>query len=152
MTHPTAAILIIGNEILSGRTQDLNLKYLATRLAQLGITLEEAVVIPDQERAIISTVQRLCKVYTYVFTTGGIGGTHDDITAACLAKAFGVSLVMNPEALKRLEDYYGERLNDARRRMALIPEGASLIDNPVSKAPGFCLHNVYALAGVPLIF
>lgn len=147
----TAAILIIGNEILSGRTQDANIQYLAKRLGEVGIRLDQARVIPDEEEMIISNVRELAGTHSYVFTTGGIGFTHDDRTAMSLAAAFGVGLEENPTALRLLQDYYGEALNEARRRMALIPVGATLINNPVSKAPGFQIRNVFALAGVPSV-
>ncbi|MBM3632128.1 MAG: competence/damage-inducible protein A [Alphaproteobacteria bacterium] len=147
----TAAILVIGNEILSGRTQDANIQYLAKRLGDIGIRLNQARVIPDGRSQIISSVRELASSHTYVFTTGGIGYTHDDITAASLAEAFHVSLEENPRALSLLRDYYGEFLNDARRRMALIPIGATLIDNPISKAPAFQIENVFVLAGVPSV-
>ena len=148
---PNAAILIIGNEILSGRTQDVNIQYLAKRLGNIGVRLDQARVIPDEESVIISNVQELAASHTYVFTTGGIGFTHDDRTALSLATAFGVELEENPTALRLLQDYYGDALNEARRRMALIPVGATLIDNPISKAPGFQIQNVFALAGVPSV-
>lgn len=147
----TAAILIIGNEILSGRTQDVNIQYLAKRLGNIGIRLKQARVIPDERLQIIATVRELAASHTYVFTTGGIGYTHDDITAASLAEAFHVSLEENIHALTLLQGYYGESLNEARRRMALIPTGATLLDNPISKAPGFQIENVFVLAGVPSV-
>lgn len=147
----TAAVLIIGNEVLSGRTQDLNIQYLAKRLGEIGVRLDQARVIPDEESVIVSNVRDLAATHTYVFTTGGIGFTHDDRTAVSLARAFGVELEENPTALELLRDYYGEALNEARRRMALIPVGATLIDNPISKAPGFQIHNVFVLAGVPSV-
>jgi len=147
----TAAILIIGNEILSGRTQDANIQYLAKRLGEVGIRLDQARVIPDDVPVIISNVRELAGTHNYVFTTGGIGFTHDDRTAMSLAAAFGVELEENPAALRLLQDYYGDTLNEARRRMALIPAGATLIDNPVSKAPGFQIQNVFVLAGVPSV-
>lgn len=147
----TAAILIIGNEILSGRTQDANIQYLAKRLGDVGIRLNQARVISDEENVIISNVQELAGTHSYVFTTGGIGFTHDDRTALSLAQAFGVELEENPTALRLLQDYYGDALNEARRRMALIPVGATLIDNPISKAPGFQIQNVFVLAGVPAV-
>lgn len=150
MTH-TAAVLIIGNEILSGRTQDANIQYLAKRLGEIGIRLDQARVIPDDVPVIVSNVRELAKTYTYVFTTGGIGFTHDDRTALSLAQAFDVELEENPTALRLLQDYYGDALNEARRRMALIPIGATLIDNPISKAPGFQIQNVFVLAGVPSV-
>ncbi|MCE3231343.1 MAG: molybdopterin binding domain protein [Alphaproteobacteria bacterium] len=146
---PTAAILIIGNEILSGRTQDVNIQYLAKRLGELGIRLDQARVIPDEVPSIVATVRELAAHHTYVFTTGGIGFTHDDRTAAALAEAFDVPLEEHPEALRLLQTYYGDALNAARRRMALVPVGAVLVDNPISKAPGFQIQNVFVLAGVP---
>lgn len=147
----TAAILIIGNEILSGRTQDVNIQYLAKRMGELGIRLTQARVIPDEAQEIISAVRELAASHTYVFTTGGIGFTHDDITAVSIAKAFELEIEEHPEALRILKEYYGEALNDARRRMALIPVGAPLIDNPISKAPAFQVKNVFVLAGVPSV-
>ncbi len=154
MTTPTitAAVLVIGNEILSGRTQDANLAYLATGLGEIGIKLAEARVIRDDEAQIIATVNELRARYTYVFTTGGIGPTHDDITSECVAKAFGVKLRLDPEAVRVLEAHYPKgALNEARLRMAHVPEGATLVENPVSRAPGFRMDNVFVLAGVPLV-
>ncbi len=151
---PTAAILLIGNEILSGRTQDLNLAFMATRLADHGIRVTEARVIPDVEAVVVSTLNVLRASNTYVFTTGGIGPTHDDITADCIAKAFGVRIDIHPEAERILMDYWASRNvqpNSDRLRMARIPDGATLIDNPVSAAPGFYVDNVYVMAGVPRI-
>ncbi|MCP4410628.1 MAG: competence/damage-inducible protein A [Gammaproteobacteria bacterium] len=147
----TAAIIIIGNEILSARTQDTNLNYLAAGLNARGIRLGEARVIPDRPNMIISTVNELRRRYDYVFTTGGIGPTHDDITAKSIARAFGTRLQCDEEALRILQEYYGDELNDARKRMAYIPEQATLLDNPMSRAPGFQLANVYVLPGVPRI-
>jgi molybdenum cofactor synthesis domain-containing protein len=148
----TAAVIIIGNEILSGRTRDANLPYLGRRLAELGIPLLEACVIPDDEPAIINTVNLYRKRFTYVFTTGGIGPTHDDITSASVAKAFNVPLEKNPQAVACLENYYEPgTINDARLKMAHIPAGATLIRNPVSAAPGFQIENVFVLPGVPEI-
>jgi molybdenum cofactor synthesis domain-containing protein len=148
----TAAVLVIGNEILSGRTQDTNLNYIATGLNQVGVTLREARVIPDIEAVIIATVNELRAKYDYLFTTGGIGPTHDDITSECVAKAFGVPWVLHPEAHKAFLDHYkpGE-LNEARLRMAHTPQGASLIRNPVSRAPGFRMENVFVMAGIPRV-
>jgi molybdenum cofactor synthesis domain-containing protein len=148
----TACLIIIGSEILSGRTRDANLPFLAKRLNQLGVRLLEARVIPDVADTIVSTVNECRAVYDYVFTTGGIGPTHDDITAECVARAFGVPLERNPEAVRRLQRRYantGIELNQARLRMANVPAGATLIDNPVSSAPGFQIGNVLVLAGVP---
>ena len=148
----TAAILIIGNEILSGRTPDQNFPYLAPALNEIGVILREARTIADDEPSIVAAVNECRAAFDYVFTTGGIGPTHDDITSASIAKAFGVALVVHPEARRRLESHYPEnQLNEARLRMAHVPEGASLIDNPVSAAPGFRLDNVYVMAGVPSI-
>ncbi len=148
----TACVIIIGSEILSGRTRDANLPFLAERLNQLGVRLLEARIIPDVADTIISTVNECRAVYDYVFATGGIGPTHDDITAECVARAFGVPLERNPEAVRRLQRRYantGIELNQARLRMANIPAGATLIDNPVSSAPGFQIGNVLVMAGVP---
>lgn len=148
--QPTACLIIIGNEILSGRTQDKNLAWLATELNEIGVSLAHARVIPDVEEIIVHTVNECRKQYTYLFTTGGIGPTHDDITAASIAKAFGVPLVRDPEAERRLRNHYTpEQINEARMKMADVPEGASLIDNPVSTAPGFQIENVFVMAGVP---
>lgn len=151
MSNPTAAILIIGNEILSGRTQDANINFIAKRLSTIGISLCEARIIPDDEAKIISTAQELAQEYAYVFTTGGIGATHDDITAASIAKAFGRNLAYNDQIVKILKDYYQDRLNETRLRMALLPEGSELILNPVSAAPGFQIENVFCLAGIPSV-
>ena len=150
----TAAMLIIGNEILSGRTKDKNVGYIAEELTAIGIQLSEVRVVRDDEAAIIEAVTVLSERYTYVFTSGGIGPTHDDITTACIAKAFGVAVERNPEAMRRLTAHYansGVEFNAARQKMAEIPVGADLIDNPVSAAPGFILKNVHVMAGVPRI-
>jgi molybdenum cofactor synthesis domain-containing protein len=147
-----AAIIIIGNEILSGRTQDQNISYIAKELEKLGIVLDEIVIIPDDEQTIIDKIKHYSESYDYVFTTGGIGPTHDDITTASIAKAFNVELLRNPEAVSIMERYYDPgTLTEARLKMADIPEGASLIDNPVSGAPAFQINNVFVLAGVPNI-
>jgi molybdenum cofactor synthesis domain-containing protein len=147
-----AALLVIGNEILSGRTQDVNVQYIATGLNSVGVRLKEVRVVADDEAAIIEAVNALRARYAYVFTTGGIGPTHDDITADCIAKAFGVKLLRDPRAVEQLsKQIRPENLNEARLRMANIPEGADLIDNPVSHAPGFHIGNVYVMAGVPRI-
>lgn len=151
---PSAAIVLIGNELLSGRTQDTNLAYMATRLAAHGIRVSESRIIPDNESVIVETLNVLRKTNTYVFTTGGIGPTHDDITADCIAKAFNVAIGIHPEAENILLTYWAERdvePNEDRLRMARIPEGATLVSNPVSAAPGFCMENVYVFAGVPRI-
>jgi molybdenum cofactor synthesis domain-containing protein len=148
----TAAVLIFGNEILSGRTQDVNLGYLAGQLNTLGIRLREARVVADVEADIVRAVNECRARYDYVFTTGGIGPTHDDITAECVAKAFGLPLIRNPEAVGILEKHYqAGQLNEARLRMANTPQGATLIQNPASAAPGFQIGNVYVMAGVPAI-
>ncbi len=147
---PTAGVLIIGNEILTGRTQDVNLNAIARKLMTLGIKLAEARIVRDVEDEIIEAVNALRERYTYLFTTGGIGPTHDDITTACVGKALGIPLVEHPEAKERLVNYYTKaNLNPERLRMAVMPEGAILIDNPVSVIPGFQIKNVYVLAGVP---
>src|SRR5580704_15206066 len=149
---PTAAVLVIGDEILSGRTQDTNTNYIAKFLGALGIDLKEARVVPDVEEEIVAAVNTLRSRYTYVFTTGGIGPTHDDITADAIAKAFGVGIDYHPEALAMLAARYqpGE-FNEMRRRMARMPDGATLIKNSVSTAPGFQIGNVFVMAGVPMI-
>jgi len=148
----TACLLIIGNEILSGRTQDKNVAYIGQRLNELGVRLMEVRVIPDDERVIIDTLNEVRRGFDYVFTTGGIGPTHDDITADCVAKAFGLPLIVNPEARAILEAHYPPgQLTEARLRMARTPEGARLIENPVSKAPGFRVENVFVMAGIPAV-
>ncbi|MBN1239283.1 MAG: competence/damage-inducible protein A [Gammaproteobacteria bacterium] len=147
---PTACVLLIGNELLSGKTQDANLQFLGRELAGLGIRLGECRVVRDDHDAIIAHLNECRARYTYVFTTGGIGPTHDDITAEAVAAAFGVPLVVDAEAKRRLEAY-GRELNEARLKMARVPEGASLIDNPISHAPGFRMDNVFVLAGIPSI-
>ncbi|WP_262696274.1 competence/damage-inducible protein A [Kordiimonas aquimaris] len=147
-----AALLIIGDEILSGRTQDKNIQYLATWLNEAAIQLVEVRIVPDVEAEIVAAINALREIRDYVFTTGGIGPTHDDITSASIAAAFGVSHGVDAEAYRRLSEYYGEEdFTDARKRMAMVPEGALLIDNPVSIAPGFQMENVFVLAGVPKI-
>ena len=149
-----AALIIIGNEILSGRTQDANLRHLAKELNGVGVVLSEARVIPDDEAMIIAAVNEMRATYDYVFTTGGIGPTHDDITAECVAKAFGLPLIRNQEAKALMEAHYartGRELNEARLRMANTPKGATLVSNPISTAPGFRVENVYVLAGVPMV-
>ena len=154
MRNPTAAIIIIGNEILSGRTQDKNINYLAKGLNELGIILKEVRVIPDDEQVIIETLNALRAVHDYIFTSGGIGPTHDDITADAVAKAFSLPLILHEEAFARLKKHYatkGVELNDSRKKMAYTPQGATLIDNSISAAPGFIIDNVYVMAGVPSI-
>ena len=149
----TAAILVIGNEILSGRTKDANIGWLAEKLTNLNIQTREVRIVPDIEAEIVAAINILRGKFDYIFTTGGIGPTHDDITADSIAKAFGVTIGHHAEAVRRLEDYYNDKsvLNEARLRMARIPDTAALIDNPVSAAPGFKIGNVYVLAGVPKI-
>ena len=148
----TAALLVIGDEILSGRTKDKNIGYIAEYLTNIGIDLREVRVVPDVEAEIVAAVNALRDRYTYLFTTGGIGPTHDDITADCVAKAFGVPIDIDERArAMMLERYKPEDLNEARLRMARIPAGAELIENPISKAPGFRIDNVIVMAGVPAI-
>ena len=148
----TAAVLVIGDEILSGRTKDKNIGYIADYMTNIGIDLREVRIVPDVMEDIVAALNALRARYTYVFTTGGIGPTHDDITADCVAKAFGVPLDEHPEAIALLSRYYppGE-LNAARRRMARVPRGGGLVPNPISQAPGFYIGNVFVMAGVPSI-
>ena len=148
-----AAILIIGNEILSGRTQDKNISFICNWLNNnCGITVSEVRIIPDVEKTIIENIKKLSKKFNYVFTTGGIGPTHDDITAQSIAKAFKKKYIFHNEAFKILEDYYGKKkFNDGRKKMAKMPDGAKLIYNPSSAAPGFITKNVLSLPGVPSI-
>ena len=155
MINPTAAMLVIGDEILSGRTRDSNLHYLAGELTKAGIALTEARVVADDHQTIIRAVNELRAQYDHVFTSGGIGPTHDDITADAIAAAFGVPISHRADAMALLGAHYMRSnlpFNDARQRMARIPDGATLIDNPVSIAPGFRLGNVHVMAGVPNIF
>ena len=150
----TAAILVIGDEILSGRTKDKNIGYIAEYMTALGIDLKEVRVVSDDETAIVSALNALRSTYTYVFTTGGIGPTHDDITADCIAKAFGVTIDYDPRAVAILEERMaktGNVMNEARMRMTRIPKGADLVLNKVSGAPGFWIGNVIVMAGVPSI-
>jgi molybdenum cofactor synthesis domain-containing protein len=149
----TACLIIIGNEILSGRTQDANLAYIAKGLNDVGVRLREVRIVPDVAETIIATVNEMRARFDYIFTTGGIGPTHDDITSECIARAFGVRWVLSEEARRRLAAGYASPadLNAARLRMAHIPEGATLIDNPVSRAPGFQIGNVFVMAGVPRV-
>ncbi len=152
MPNPTACLVVIGNEVLSGRTQDANIRFLAARLGEIGLPLREVRVIPDEREAIVRTVNEMRARFDHVFTTGGIGPTHDDITAEAVAAAFGVPWEPHPEAWALLEAYFrpGE-FNAARQRMATMPRGATLIANPVSVAPGFTIGNVHVFAGVPRI-
>ncbi|MGH6683088.1 MAG: competence/damage-inducible protein A, partial [Pseudolabrys sp.] len=150
----TAAVLVIGDEILSGRTKDKNIGFIADYLTALGIDLKEVRVVSDDEAAIVTALNALRRQYTYVFTTGGIGPTHDDITAECVAKAFGVPIDYHPEAVAILKERLaktGGELNEARMRMARIPQGAALVANKVSGAPGFWIGNVIVMAGVPAV-
>ena len=149
----TAALLVIGDEILSGRTKDKNIGYIAEYLTAIGIDLKEVRVVSDDEAAIVEAVNALRARNTYLFTTGGIGPTHDDITADCIAKALNVGISHDPRAVAMLKERYAnpEDLNEARLRMARIPDGADLIENPISKAPGFMVANVIVMAGVPAI-
>ncbi len=151
-TPVTAAILVIGDEILSGRTKDKNIGYIAEYLTNIGIDLREVRVVPDIQDEIVQALNALRARFTYVFTTGGIGPTHDDITADSVAMAFGVSIDHDPRAIAMLSERFPpDQLNEARLRMARIPAGAELIANSVSKAPGFNIGNVYVMAGVPSI-
>ena len=155
MTNPTAAMLVIGDEILSGRTRDSNMHHLAQELTRIGITLREARVVADTHADIVAAVRALSAGHTHVFTSGGIGPTHDDITADAIADAMGATITHRADAMALLQAHYdraGLPFNEARQRMARIPEGAALIDNPVSTAPGFTLGNVHVMAGVPNIF
>lgn len=146
----TAAILVIGDEILSGRTKDKNIGTIADYCTAIGIDLREVRIVPDEAERIVIAINALREAYTYLFTTGGIGPTHDDITADCVAAAFGVTIDVDPRAKAMLlERHKPEDLNEARLRMARIPAGADLIANPVSKAPGFRIGNVIVMAGVP---
>lgn len=154
MTTVTAAVLLIGDELLSGRTRDINLSQIASFLAPIGIQVREARIVSDDQDCIVDGVNALRSKYTYVFTTGGIGPTHDDITADAIAAAFGVGIDEHPDALRIISERYEEtgiEFTPARRRMARIPDGASLVANPVSGAPGFQIENVFVMAGVPSI-
>ena len=148
----SAAVLVIGDEILSGRTKDKNIGYIAEYLGRIGVDLREARVVPDVEAEIVAALSALRARYDYVITTGGIGPTHDDITADAVARAFGVAIGEDPRAIAiMLERYAPADLTPARRRMARMPEGSELIDNPISRAPGFRIGNVFVLAGVPSV-
>jgi molybdenum cofactor synthesis domain-containing protein len=155
MPNPTAAMLVIGDEILSGRTRDANMHHLANELTKAGIDLREVRVVSDDAPAIVAAVKALSAAYETVFTSGGIGPTHDDITADCIAEAFDAHIDVRDDARALLAAHYerqGTELNEARLRMARIPDGATLIDNPVSVAPGFKMGNVHVMAGVPSVF
>lgn len=148
----TAAVLVIGNEILSGRTQDTNIRHIGEKMAQHGIPLAEVRIVPDIEARIVAALNDLRGAHDFVFTTGGIGPTHDDITAECVAKAFGETYGTHAEAYRILEQHYGaENFTPPRQKMAMMPLSATLIPNPVSGAPGFIVENVYVMAGVPRI-
>ena len=147
----TAAVMIIGDEILSGRTQDTNLNFIAKYLGTYGVDLAEARVVPDIKDEIITALNFLRAKYDYVITTGGIGPTHDDITADCVAEAFGVALVEHPEIIEMMQSRWQGELNAARRRMARVPVGGSLVKNAVQGPPGFQIGNVFVLAGVPMV-
>jgi molybdenum cofactor synthesis domain-containing protein len=155
MANPTAAMLVIGDEILSGRTRDANMHHLAGRLTDAGIDLKEVRIVSDDRDAIIAATRALSAAYDHLFTSGGIGPTHDDITADCIAAAFGAPIGVRDDARAILAAHYdrqGLEFNEARMRMARIPDGATLIENPVSAAPGFTLGNVHVMAGVPSVF
>lgn len=155
MQNPTAAMVVIGDEILSGRTRDANMHFLACELTQKGIDLKEVRVISDDASIITETVKQVAGSYDHVFTSGGIGPTHDDITADCVAAAFGQHIDVRADARDLLQAHYdktGRELNEARLRMARIPDDATLIENPISIAPGFAIENVYVMAGVPSVF
>ena len=154
MKNKTASLLIIGNEILSGKTQDKNLNYIAKKFVDMGIDFHEVRVVKDIENDIVEGLNTLRSKYDYVFTTGGIGPTHDDITVDAVAKAFCVAVVESPVARAKLEEYYtsrGSELNEARLKMAKFPEGAELVENPLTAAPGCKIGNVFVLAGIPSI-
>ena len=155
MEQPTASMLVIGDELLSGRTQDANMHHLANKLTEIGINLSEARFIRDDAAVIVSNIVELSTKFDYLFTSGGIGPTHDDITTDCVAEAFGRQVSVRPDAFNILKKYYdgkGIELNEARLRMARIPEKADLIENLISGAPGYIIENVYVMAGVPRIF
>ena len=155
MMNPTASMLVIGDEILSGRTRESNMNFLAIELSKVGIDLKEVRIVRDYKPAIISAVINLSSSFDLVFTSGGIGPTHDDITSECMAEAFNRSLEIHKDARNKLEDYYrelGKKLNSSRLGMALIPKGAELIENSVSAAPGFSIGNVHVMAGIPKVF
>ena len=155
MANPTAAMIVIGDEILSGRTRDANMYFLAQELTKLGIDLKEVRFVADDQPAIVATVREMSGKFGTVFTSGGIGPTHDDITADCVAEAFGRTIDVRDDARDLLVAHWerrGVEVNEARLRMARIPAGATLIDNPVSIAPGFTVENVHVMAGVPNVF
>lgn len=150
--NPSSALVVIGNEILSGRTQDANIRFLATRLGEIGAPLREVRIIPDIAETIVATVTDMKARYDQVFTTGGIGPTHDDITSACIAEVFGVPLELHEETARLMEQHYGkDEFSPARLRMAMLPRGSTPIRNTKSVAPGFTIGNVHVMAGVPSI-
>jgi molybdenum cofactor synthesis domain-containing protein len=152
MEKITASVLIIGNEILSGRTQDLNIQFIASHLSEIGVHLQEVRIIPDKEEHIIKNVLELSNLYDYVFTTGGIGPTHDDITSESMAKAFSRELEQNKEAYRLIKEGYelrGKEMVPASAKMAIMPTGVKLIDNDITAAPGFIIENIYVMAGIP---
>ena len=152
MSKITSSILIIGNEILSGRTQDINIQFIAKKLSKVGIYLNEVKIIPDKKIYIINSINQLRKKYDYLFTTGGIGPTHDDITSECVSEAFKLKHIINKDAYKLLEEYYPKgEFNESRVKMTRMPKGSKLIHNPLTIAPGFYIDNVYVLPGVPKI-
>lgn len=147
----TAGVILIGNELLSGRVEDKNLAYIAKGLSKRGIKVAECRIVPDTPEAIIDTVNHFRKKFTYVFTTGGIGPTHDDITMRCIAKAFGVDVYRNEDIVKAFKAHYGDRATEATYRMCDFPVGAQLIENSASVAPGFAMENVFVMAGIPSV-
>lgn len=151
MTQPTCAVLLIGDELLSGRTQDANFNHIAVRMGEIGIHMKEARIVPDNEYEIIEALKALKEKYTYVFTTGGIGPTHDDITVQTLARLFQVPVLRDEKTYQAFKDYYKEDLKEATLKMAHFPKGAELIANPMSIAPGFRMENIYCMAGIPAI-
>lgn len=154
MQSETAAIIIIGNEILSGKTQDININYIANQLSNLGVALKEVRIIPDEPEMIINVVNQLRAIYNYVFTTGGIGPTHDDITSECVAKAFNEEYILNPKALDQIQEFMKKNCReykDTYTRMAYMPKSATMLINRETGAPGFKIENVFVMAGVPFI-
>jgi molybdenum cofactor synthesis domain-containing protein len=149
--NPTCALILIGDELLSGRTEDANMNHIACEMARVGVRLQEVRVIPDDEEVIIETLNTLRKAYTYVFTTGGIGPTHDDITTLCVAKAFGVEIYRDEKIVELFKQRRGSKTNEATFKMADFPVGCELIPNDISTAPGFRMDNVFVMAGIPKI-
>jgi molybdenum cofactor synthesis domain-containing protein len=149
--NPTCSIILIGDELLSGRTEDANMHHIACEMAKIGVRLQEVRVIPDDEDEIIETLNTLRKKYTYVFTTGGIGPTHDDITAACVAKAFGVEIYRDESVVEQFQQRVDYKVREATLKMADFPVGSELIPNPLTTAPGFRMENVFVMAGIPKV-